>query len=118
MLPRPPKTTMASIMIKGCIHMCGSSTTRGTTMAPAMAARPTETAIAHMATAVTFIPMRLATSRSSAVERMARPTLVFIRKKRTPTSTARATPRAKRCCQVTLTPKITAKPETKGGTPR
>ena len=69
----------------------------GATMAPVAAARPTDMAMVAIATLVTFIPMRFATSRSWAVERMARPRRVLSRRKRTPTRITNANPRASRC---------------------
>ena len=73
MLPRPPSTTMASMVTSGASHMNGSTTKTGATTTPATAASATDSATVAIATRFTFIPIRFATSKSFAVARMASP---------------------------------------------
>ena len=69
----------------------------GTTTAPVRAARPTEIPMVIMATRDSFMPIKLATSRSSAVARMARPNFVFINMNQSPARTKRAAPKVISC---------------------
>jgi hypothetical protein len=84
-------------MIRGCIHMKGSRIVRGTTTAPANPANPTVIPIVIMAARLSLIPIKLATSLSCAVERIASPSLVFMSKTRSAERMIRTRPKVSNC---------------------
>ena len=96
-LPRPPSTTIASMVTSGDSHMKGSTTNTGATTTPATAARAAEIATVSIATRFTFMPIRFAISRSFAVVRIARPSRVRLSRnqvaRRTTATAARTTRR-------------------------
>jgi len=63
-LPSPPRTTIAMIIINGCVHMRGSRTSVGATTIPPIAASADAMPMVIRSILETFIPIRLAISLS------------------------------------------------------